>query len=154
MIDKVNYYYEKSGKMSELKLLESMFQLVHQLKRQILEQSEVLDMNLTSMHVRVLKVIKMKPNCTANDIAKILSRDKAQVTRLLNSLIEQNLIKKVPNPEDKRSQRLLTTDNAEDIFNQIKKVDATVVEKLTKGFTEQECVEFQRMLNKINKNLH
>ncbi|CAM3241479.1 hypothetical protein VIRA109638_16750 [Vibrio rarus] len=101
--------------MSNSRSLESVFHLVHMLKREMYKQIGSLDLNIAPMHIRVLKIMGKKPVCTAIDIAHFLDRDKAQVTRLLNSLIDMELIKKVPSLEDKRSQRLLISEKGADI---------------------------------------
>ena len=63
------------------------FRLAHALKRSVLHRIDCESMPLSPMHVRVLKTIEYHVSCTANDIAIELDRDKAQVTRLVNTLV-------------------------------------------------------------------
>jgi len=65
--------------MSDNTSLESIFRLVHSLKRQMSEQIESLDSEIAPMNIRVMKIITKKSPCTAIDIAHFLNRDKAQV---------------------------------------------------------------------------
>ena len=139
--------------MSESKSLESVFQLVHMLKRHMHEHIEQLDLSITPMHMRVLKIISKKQTCTANDIAQFLDRDKAQVTRLLNELIKQTLIEKVPNPEDKRSQRLLVTSEGLEILAQLATIDTKMNDKMMKGISQKELEEFERITGLMTENL-
>lgn len=139
--------------MSEPKSLESLFQLVHMLKRRMHEHIEQLDLSITPMHLRVLKIIKRKQTCTAVDIAQFLNRDKAQVTRLLNELIKQSLIEKVPNPEDKRSQRLLVTNEGAEILAQLAIIDTKMNDKMMKGISQEELKEFERITGLMTVNL-
>ena len=88
------------------KTLDNLFQLVHALKRQLHEHIEQLDLDITPMHVRVIKIINKITPCTAIDIATVLERDKAQITRLVNTLIDKEFITKVAHPTDKRSSYL------------------------------------------------
>ncbi|MGF1725318.1 MarR family winged helix-turn-helix transcriptional regulator [Photobacterium nomapromontoriensis] len=132
---------------------ESLFKLVHCLKQNVLEQIEELDLDIAPMHVRVLKIISRKPQCTAVDIANFLERDKAQVTRLLNSLIKQELVVKAPNPEDKRSQCLRITDSGLVIMSKIAGVDKAMLEKMKQGISEEEMEKFQRIMAKMISNL-
>ena len=142
--------------MSNSKPLENLFQLVHRLKKEFFNRLELLDSGLTPMHTRVLKVIHRKSPCTAIDIATLLHRDKAQVTRLLNSLIEQGMITKQANPEDKRSQFLLLTNSGEALMEQILEINDELSELMTEGLSESEVAEFQRitemMSNKLGNN--
>ena len=139
--------------MSESKSLESLFQLVHMLKRHMHEHIEQLNLNITPMHLRVLKIINKKQSCTAIDIAQFLNRDKAQVTRLLNELIKQTLIEKVPNPEDKRSQRLLVTSDGLEILAQLATIDTKMNERMMKGISQKELEEFERITGLMTNNL-
>ncbi|UJF18382.1 MarR family winged helix-turn-helix transcriptional regulator [Vibrio sp. SS-MA-C1-2] len=139
--------------MPKSRTLESLFQLSHSLKRAIHDHVESLGLAITPMHVRVLKVINHLPNCTAIDISHRLNRDKGQVTRLLNTLIEQDLISKQPNPNDKRSQCLIIEQQGKQILEKIKNLDQTVLKQTTTDISEQELEVFIRTLNKMNDNL-
>lgn len=140
--------------MSESKSLHWLFQLVHSVKRNLFEQIEQLDLPVTPMHVRVLKIIANKPQCTAIDIAHFLDRDKAQVTRLLSTLINRNLITKEPNLKDKRSKCLRMTRDGQKIMDQILTIDRKMFEKMTKGLSEEDLARFQLVAGQMVQNLN
>lgn len=140
--------------MSERKSLDSLFTLVHTLKRNLHDQIEELHLGITPMHVRVIKIINHKPHCTAVDITNYLNRDKAQVTRLLSSLLTQELIIKEPNPEDKRSQCLRITESGKEIMKKISVIDKTMFEKMSMDLSEAEIAEFKRVAKKMASNLN
>ena len=100
-----------------------------------------------------MKIITKKSPCTAIDIAHFLNRDKAQVTRLVNALINQELVKKSPNPEDKRSQLLVLTSKGEEIMNEVSNIDREMLQKMTKGMNEDELEQFSQIANKMAQNL-
>lgn len=133
--------------------LDSLFKLVHSLKRNIQLQIETLEFDISLMHVHVLKIIANTLNCTAIDIANGLDRDKAQVTRLLNALIKQKLIIKVPNTEDKRSQCLHITEQGQAIMIKIKDVDNVILGKMTQGISNDEMKTFQCVADQLINNL-
>ncbi len=139
--------------MSNKNSMDSLFQLVHSLKRNMQQQIEALELDIAPMHVRVLKIINSKPQCTAVDIANLLDRDKAQVTRLLNTLLEQTLITKQPNPEDKRSQCLRLTDDGQAIMAKLANIDAVIFEKMKAGLSSQDLDTFQRLACLMTANL-
>ncbi|MUK50604.1 MarR family transcriptional regulator [Aliivibrio fischeri] len=140
--------------MSERKSLDSLFTLVHTLKRNLHDQIEELELGITPMHVRVIKIINHKPQCTAVDIANYLNRDKAQVTRLLSSLLAQELIIKEPNPEDKRSQCLRITESGKEIMKKISGIDKSMFEKMSMDLSDEEIAEFKRIAEKMTRNLN
>lgn len=133
--------------------LESIFRLVHSFKRQMREQIESLDSEIAPMNIRVMKIITKKSPCTAIDIANCLCRDKAQVTRLVNTTINQELVKKSPNPEDKRSQLLVLTDKGEEVMGKVSNIDRDILQRMTKGMTEDELEQFSKIANKMANNL-
>ena len=139
--------------MSDNTSLESIFRLVHSLKRKMSEQIESLDSEIAPMNIRVMKIITKKSPCTAIDIAHFLNRDKAQVTRLVNALINQELVKKSPNPEDKRSQLLVLTNKGEDIMTKVSNIDREMLQRMTKGMNEDELEQFSQIANKMAQNL-
>ncbi|CAH1608377.1 MarR family transcriptional regulator [Vibrio jasicida] len=139
--------------MSNPKSLDNLFHLVHVLKRQLHEQIEQLELPIAPMHVRVIKIISKQSPCTAMDVVNFLNRDKAQVTRLIKTLIEQGFIEKRPNPEDKRSQCLLTTEKGNEVLSKIKAVDAEIFQKMTLNVSEEELEAFQLVAGKLAENL-
>ncbi|MGR5337091.1 MarR family winged helix-turn-helix transcriptional regulator [Vibrio gigantis] len=139
--------------MSDNTSLESIFRLVHSLKRQMSEQIESLDSEIAPMNIRVMKIITKKSPCTAIDIAHYLNRDKAQVTRLVNALINQELVKKSPNPEDKRSQLLILTDKGQEVMSKVSDLDRDMLKRMTKGMTEDELEQFRKIAKKMAQNL-
>ncbi|MCF6453291.1 MarR family transcriptional regulator [Vibrio sp. MMG022] len=139
--------------MSNPKSLDNLFHLVHVLKRQLHEQIEQLELPIAPMHVRVIKIISKQSPCTAMDVVNFLNRDKAQVTRLIKTLIEEGFIEKRPNPEDKRSQCLLTTEKGHEVLSKIKAVDAEIFQKMTLNVSEEELEAFQLVAGKLAENL-
>ncbi|MET2947600.1 MarR family transcriptional regulator [Vibrio owensii] len=139
--------------MSNPKSLDNLFHLVHVLKRQLHEQIEQLELPIAPMHVRVIKIISKQSPCTAMDVVNFLNRDKAQVTRLIKTLIEEGFIEKRPNPEDKRSQCLLTTEKGNEVLAKINAVDAEIFQKMTLNVSEEELEAFQLVAGKLAENL-
>ncbi|MEC6906747.1 MarR family transcriptional regulator [Photobacterium piscicola] len=139
--------------MANNKTLDNLFQLVHALKRQLHEQIEQLDLGVTPMHVRVIKVINKMTPCTAIDIATILERDKAQITRLVNTLIEKEFITKIANPTDKRSSYLCVTERGMEIVEKLAVIDSAMQETITKNISLDEVTVFQQLADKMTNNL-
>lgn len=139
--------------MSNPRSLDNLFHLVHVLKRQLHEQVEQLDLPIAPMHVRVIKIISKKSPCTAMDVVSVLDRDKAQVTRLIKTLLEEGFIEKRPNPEDKRSQCLLTTEKGNAVLTKIKTIDDEIFRKMTNDVSNEELNTFQLIAKKLATNL-
>ncbi|WP_241033780.1 MarR family winged helix-turn-helix transcriptional regulator [Vibrio maerlii] len=83
-----------------------------------------------------------------------MDRDKAQVTRLLSSLIKQELIVKEPSPEDKRSQCLRMTKSGEEIIAKLTNVDSVMFEKMKDGIDPADLEIFEQVAIKMARNLN
>jgi DNA-binding MarR family transcriptional regulator len=114
---------------------------------------ESLGMDIAPMHIRVIKIIDKKSPCTAVDIVHFLHRDKAQVTRLIKTLIEQELVEKAPNPEDKRSQLLIVTAKGKERLEILNRAEAKVIESMTQNISHDDLLQFDAVAKKIAKNL-
>lgn len=140
--------------MSDQTSLDSLFRLVHGLKRQMYKRAEQLNLEITPMHIRVIKIIDRKQPCTAIDIASFLGRDKAQVTRLVNTMIDKGLIAREPNPNDKRSHYLNITETGGAVVREIVTIDAETYQLMTKNLSLDELSEFHRVAELMANNLY
>ena len=139
--------------MSGSRPLDTLFHLVHGVKRQLQSIASSIDEDLAPMHIRVIKIIDRKKLCTAIDIANYLNRDKAQVTRLISTLIKKGLITKQPNKDDKRSQFLIISNEGEDVIKAIAQFDKNIMEIMTRDLEENEIKEFERVAKLMTANL-
>ncbi|MFY0641233.1 MAG: MarR family transcriptional regulator [Bermanella sp.] len=139
--------------MSEMNSVESVFRLMHALKRHLDHDLEAKQLGVVPMQMRVLKIINSRQNCTANDVVQFLKRDKAQVTRLISGLITQGLIRKEPNPDDKRSQLLVLTEHGVKVHKLLAQELASLHDIVVEGLDVKEIEQFQTLSLKMTKNL-
>jgi len=129
--------------------INSAFRLAHALKQTIDHQIDCQCLDISPMNVRVMKIIEANSPCTAQDIAKYLKRDKAQVTRLINSLVEKGIIGREANPHDKRSQLLVVMEPGREMMSLIEGIDQEILKKFQGDVTEEELETFKRLASKM-----
>ena len=129
------------------------FRLAHALKRSVLHRIDCESMPLSPMHVRVLKTIEYNAPCTANDIAIELDRDKAQVTRLVNTLVELGIVGRQINPSDKRSQILLILDKGKNLLLRIEAIDHGILQQLGDQVSADELMLLAKIASKMADSL-
>ncbi|NQZ30100.1 MAG: MarR family transcriptional regulator [Oceanospirillaceae bacterium] len=129
------------------------FRLAHALKRSVLHRIDCESMPLSPMHVRVLKTIEYHVSCTANDIAIELDRDKAQVTRLVNTLVELGIVGREKNPRDKRSQILVISDKGKQLLIRIEAIDHGILQQLGDQVSAEELIVFAKIATKMADSL-
>ena len=133
--------------------IEATFHLAHAIKQQLNNQLDIQNLGISPMHVRVLKIIGEIPGSTAMDIAVLFKRDKAQITRLVNHLIDQELITKKPNPNDKRSQFLELTATGEVLQGKLKALSDKMESRMIEGIKEEDLEIFSQVAQQMKNNL-
>jgi len=133
--------------------LDKMFNIVFSLKKNVKTQIDVQALDITPMHFGVIRIVRKHQPCTVNVLAQHIERDKAQVTRLVNSLVEQNMISREPNPEDKRSQFLNLEPSGEKIFQKLEGIGEIVTQKMFKGISKKDQDLYEEITIKILENL-
>ncbi len=139
--------------MFKQSLSDDLFNLADFTKRSLHVAFHEAGITMPHLHINALFVIIHNQPCTAIKLSQLVSRDKAQITRLLNSLVEQKLVKKLTNPEDSRSQFLKLTAEGEKVLKQIKIVEKPVLAEMTQGLTAREIKLFSELTTKMKNNL-
>ena len=139
--------------MNEDKLLGSLLKLIRVLQGQMVQGIKEQDIGLAIMQVRSLKIISKHKNCTSQLIAEILSRDKAQITRLVKELLEQKLVYKEVNPNDNRSHFLMLTDKGCKLIELLKLSEHQAVKLMTRGIDEKQLEKFIDVIQLMTENL-
>lgn len=133
--------------------IEVTFQLTHTIKQQLGSHLDAQNLSITAMHVRVLKVLA-KPNAsTAIDIAGLFKRDKAQITRLVNQLIDRGFVQKEPNPDDKRSQLLALTSAGRALQERLRAVSDDIENQMMRGIKAEDLDTYTKVAQMMTRNL-
>lgn len=135
-------------------LSESLHRLTHAYKRQLREAIREQQIQLPVTHIRALKGVCRNPECTAQSIATRMQRDKAQITRVLNELLQAGLIVKIDNPNDRRSQLLRPTQQGEETMNQIRLAEQQTAERLTQLLGPDDLESFIRIANTMSDSVN
>lgn len=102
---------------------------------------------------RLLALLKVETNITANRISEVIGLDKAAVSRALKFLKERGFVSFVKNAKDGRSTLIALTSSGEGIHNQIIKVALKREALLLKNFSEQELDTLIMLLTKMNDSI-
>ncbi len=102
----------------------------------------------------VLGNICTRTDVTVKRIASFLGITSPAATQLVRELEEQELLKKVPNPEDSRSAFLLPTAAGKRHLAKTEKMFGAEFEKLLAVLTDEELADYARLSNKIAKSFY
>lgn len=137
----------------EASIRDVLWQLAFQFKVSTKQAIDHYDLPLNGMHVRLLRLIRAERNCTANSLASITHRDKAQITRVLKELTAMGLIEKTPHPSDKRSQLLTLSGQGQALMKRAQRAEDDVKTTLLRGLSGKEVETFVALANKMLANL-
>ena len=139
--------------MRKRTVLEAAFRLEIDVRTVMGDRMHALNLGISQMQMRALRAIWSAHNVTSQYIASTLKRDKAQVTRLVNELVEQGLVEREPNPEDMRSKLLRLTEAGNHIFRQIEEIQQEVYSEMVKGIDESDLQTFFKVSDQLSENI-
>jgi MarR family transcriptional regulator for hemolysin len=85
-------------------------------------------------------------------MADKMGQDKSAILRLMNSLEDKKLIKRVVDPNDRRKNRLVVTRKGKRIVKECLEIEFNLVAILQEGLTQSEIKTFYKVVNKIKDN--
>jgi len=109
--------------------------------------------NITADQFRLLTHLWKEDGINQQNLAACLNRDRAGVTRMIDILENQSLIKRVDDKEDRRVNRIYLTTAGKELESVATKCAQQSLDKMTTGFTEDEKKAFETLLLKAIQNL-
>ena len=110
-------------------------------------------LGLAIAQVPVLVALKDGASLTQKELARLAQIEQPTMTQLLARMERDGLIRRTPNPHDKRSSLISLTPSA---LQKLPDARAVLVEGNTvalRGFTEEETATLSQLLRRVAKNL-
>lgn len=108
---------------------------------------------LTPEEADTLMLIRHFNGLTQSRLAQILGKDKAAITRLMNSLVKSGLVERAQDLQDRRVIRAQITAEGERAFVQVWPEITRLSDLALSGISEAELAALCRTLAAINANL-
>ncbi len=138
--------------MPQTSFSDALHRLMHVYRGQLRSGLREHDIDLPVSHIRALKACARIPQCTARCIARRLDRDKSQITRVVNGLLQAGLIEKHPNPKDQRSQILVPSHAGQSLLLTLDSVERESVARLTRNLSTADLDAFSRISTLMIQN--
>lgn len=114
-------------------------------------QIEEYDLSFRLFHILLL--IKEKPEITQKELANTLRLTQGAISTSIKTLLEKNYLKQVPLEKDNRFNRLVLTDEVNDIIVDNENTLNDKYVQMFNGFTRDEIKHFESYLFRLNDNL-
>lgn len=146
-VDRVNYFGETSADSTEFAFQVDRF--MRRLNARIHAQAPLFDEErIGPIGGMILMALAEAQPTPMQTIARMLGRDKAQLSRMFNNLERRGLVARAANAADQRSSLLSLTKKGEAFVERIKGVVGGVVGELVEPLTPAERDELLRLLSK------
>lgn len=144
-------------------ILLGIYELNHILEKKNLEF--VANENLTNQQWIILIHLAKDPNLPylireghhkplmASELADSLGVSRANITNLLNGLIEKRLIRQIEDEEDKRRKRLVLTNRGLKLISKMQEKRISDNSSMLKGLTISQKKQFLKLLQKATSNI-
>ncbi|MEM7436653.1 MAG: MarR family transcriptional regulator [Myxococcota bacterium] len=110
-------------------------------------------LGLSVPRYEVLLAVAREEGLLQRSLARRLFSAKSNVTTLLQRLEEMGLVRREPDPNDARGQRVYLTDEGRQLARRGAKAQASVVLLMMEGISAREIAEFDRINRKAGANL-
>ena len=113
-------------------LIEDTAQLWRKIRHALEEKepSPWLRLSLSRGQLRVLTLLSTSTRMSPGNVAEALGVPKANVTEIIERLVEQGLVKREPNLEDRRSHNLTLTEKGKTEVEQLREWSTRRIEKV------------------------
>ena len=114
---------------------------------------KLLGIKLSAEQYGLLKRLWQEEGLTQLDLAKLTSKDKPSITRLLNNLEKKKFITRKVNEEDKRCNKIYLTKSGRMLEKTCIKIAGQTVEEATNSIKTNEVETCKKVLAQICDNL-
>jgi DNA-binding MarR family transcriptional regulator len=127
--------------------------LVRRLRRVIAERAKMVHPDLSPVAYSMLMALNDSGPRRASDLVDQFSIDKGAVSRQVQALLELDLIKRTPDPEDRRAAILAITDEGQRRLKKITHKRREEVRDRLAGWKTEELNDFVTALGRYNATL-
>jgi DNA-binding MarR family transcriptional regulator len=105
--------------------------------------------NITPDYFIVLEWLWEEDNISIGQLAKRTDKDNASLSRILDGMERNDLVRRIPSETDKRSYFIILSKYSKELKDKLSQIEAKILEKSTQGLNPIEVKELIRMLNHL-----
>lgn len=105
--------------------------------------------SLTSEQYVIMKSVEENPDVSPTQLANITFKDKTTITRMINTLVINGMLIRVPKEDDRRAYKIQWSTKGEAVMKEILPIAENFLEKLRSQFSSEELRIFLNILEKL-----
>ena len=110
-------------------------------------------LELTKEEWSVMKRLRVNDGQPQNDLAFITHRDKASMTRLINTMEDKDLVIRRKETSDRRMNRVFLTKNGKDVIEKVLPIMYDLIPKVQETLTKEEIETLIGTLKKVKSRI-
>jgi DNA-binding MarR family transcriptional regulator len=131
-----------------------IIRLVNRVRVELIDalDRELARFDITAAQLIVLACVANKEADSPAGLCKNISYDPGAMTRMIDRLEQKGLVRRNPNPDDRRATSLEITTAGRALYPQLLAAKEAVQAQFLRGFTEQEIRVLEQLLNRMLEN--
>lgn len=109
---------------------------------------------LTKAQMIALRVLSRQNGIIQNNLAFITNRDKASLTRLIDTMEKKELVSRTHSSNDRRVKQVFITEKGKTLIESAMPVLDEMMKDVQKGLSQKEIDDTIKVLKKISKNIN
>ncbi|RTR36150.1 MarR family transcriptional regulator [Robertmurraya yapensis] len=109
--------------------------------------------HITTEQWAVLRTLHESDQITQKDLSVRTDKDQATLTKILDLIENRELIKRVPNPTDRRSFLIEITDKGASLVEELTNFIEEIFTKIVNGIEHEKLATFQEVLHSLETNI-
>ncbi len=126
--------------------------IVSRMMRQHFDR-RVSDIGVTRSQWTMFLIVARRPGATQREIANALDMSEASAGRLIDRMCADGLLIRKPRDNDRRAHAICLTEQAQPLLSQIGEIARNSEARVFKNFSDEELVEFGRLLDNLYASL-
>ncbi len=103
-------------------------------------------------YVLLYKIHQEKQTIILQDLADQTGKSKSTILHLVDSLESKGVLRRSVNPDDRRENHLIITDEGDRIFDEHYQMEQTLTQQLLRGISSYQVRMFLRIIDRIKGN--
>ncbi|BFP40312.1 hypothetical protein FGF1_11570 [Flavobacteriaceae bacterium GF1] len=108
--------------------------------------------NITIDQALLLILLQNRPNLTQVEMAEILFKDYASITRMIEIMVKNDYLTRNENQEDRRRKELIISEKGKEILQKLFPIIEANRNTALRGLSDPEIAQLDSILKKIIKN--
>jgi len=134
----------------DIEILNLVNTIMHQATARMQRSLREAGLGLAAMEARTLRFVARNPGCTQNDIVRESGRDKAQIARIIKTLLERGQVERLGNEAGEKRQRLSLTANGAETHAEAEGLRAAAAKDLLRDLSQTERRQLEGLLRRMS----